>query len=98
MSYSIHVRRQAKSDLQRAAKWYEKQRAGLGREFVLDIEAALSRIVEKPFLWQDIHCGVRRAIAQRFPYGIFYWIGHSDIVVFAIVHLHRDPAYWQDRL
>jgi plasmid stabilization system protein ParE len=98
VNYSLFVRHQAKRDLQRGAKWYEKQRAGLGREFVLDVEATINRIVESPFLYQEIHRNVRRAIAQRFPYGIFYWIEHADIVVFAIVHLHRDPAYWQDRL
>lgn len=98
MSYNLLFRRQAQGDLQRAAKWYEKQRAGLGREFVLDVETVLKRIVENPFLNQEIYRKVRRAIARRFPYGIFYWIDQADIVVFAIVHLHRDPASWQDRL
>ena len=98
MNYSLHVRRQAKRDLQRGAKWYEKRRTGLGREFVIDVEASLNRIVENPFLYQEVYCNVRRSIAQRFPYGIFYQVDQGHILVLAILHLHRDPSSWQSRL
>src|SRR5712692_1600144 len=33
----------------------------------------------------------------RFPYGLFYRIDGSAVLVFAVVHLHRDPSTWQDR-
>jgi toxin ParE1/3/4 len=54
VSYALLVRRQAKSDLQRAAKWYEKQRTGLGREFVSEVERTLRRVADNPFLYQEI--------------------------------------------
>ena len=40
---------------------------------------------------------VRRAIPRRFPYGVFYRIDGSEVLVFAVVDLHRDPSIWQDR-
>ena len=35
MTYRLVVRRQAKADIREGARWYESQRAGLGRAFVL---------------------------------------------------------------
>lgn len=97
MRYRLLIRRQAKSDLRQAARWYEGQSSGLGREFVAEVETALNRIVENPLQYQTIYCEVRRTILHKFPYGVFYRIEQNDIVVFAIVHLHRDPASWQER-
>jgi toxin ParE1/3/4 len=96
--YCILVRAQAKRDLQRAARYYEKQLAGLGHDFVTEIDRLLESIAENPLLCQTVHREVRRAIAHRFPYGLFYKIEQEDIVVIAIVHLHRDPASWQKRV
>lgn len=98
MSYQLLIRRQAKADLRRAARWYEQQLLGLGREFVAEVDAVLDRVVENPLQYQTIHHDVRRALPRRFPYGVFYRIEQNDIVVFAIVHLHRDETSWHDRL
>lgn len=97
MKYRLLIRRPAKNDLRHAARWYEGQSAGLGRELVAEVEAALNRIVENPLQYQTIYRDVRRAIPHKFPYGVFYRIEQNDIVVLAIVHLHRDPTSWQDR-
>ena len=97
MKYRLLIRRQAKSDLRHAGQWYEGQSPGLGREFVAEVEAALNRIVENPLQYQTVYREVRRAIPHKFPYGVFYRIERNDIVVFAIVYLHRDPTSWQDR-
>ncbi len=98
MNYSLLVRGQAKRDLRQAARWYEKRLSGLGREFVSEVETVVERIEENPLLYQPVHCDVRRAVVQRFPYGVFYRIDQQDIIVFAIVHLNRDVSAWQDRL
>jgi plasmid stabilization system protein ParE len=98
VNYRILVRGQAKRDLQRAARYYEKQLAGLGRDFVAEIDRLLEWIGENPLLCQTVHQEVRRAIAHRFPYGLFYKIEGEVIVVIAIVHLRRDPTSWQRRL
>lgn len=96
MKYRLLIRRQAKNDLRQAARWYEGQNVGLGRELVTEIAVALNRIVENPLQYQTIYGEVRRAISYKFPYGVFYRIEQQNIVVFAIVHLHRDPTSWQD--
>ncbi len=98
MSYELLIRRQAKADLRRGTRWYERQLPGLGREFVEEVDAALERIVENPLQYQIIYRDARRTQTHRFPYGIFYRVEQDDVIVFAIIHLHRDETIWQDRL
>ena len=97
MTYQLVVRRQAKADIREAARWYERQRAGLGRAFVQQIDALLDRVRLNPMQYQIVYREVRRALPRRFPYGVFYRIDGSDALVFAVVDLHRDPSIWQDR-
>jgi plasmid stabilization system protein ParE len=97
VTYRLVVRRQAKADIRAAARWYESQRVGLGRAFVQEIDALLDRVRLNPMQYQLVHLGVRRAIPRRFPYGVFYRIDGADILVFAVVDLHRDPSIWQER-
>ena len=97
MTYRLVVRRQAKADIREAARRYETQRIGLGRTFVQQIDALLDLIRLNPMQYRIVHREVRRAIPRRFPYGVFYRIEESEILVFAVVDLHRDPSIWQDR-
>ncbi|MBI3629402.1 MAG: type II toxin-antitoxin system RelE/ParE family toxin [Candidatus Rokubacteria bacterium] len=97
MTYRLVVRRQAKADIREAARWYERQRVGLGLAFVQQVDALLDRVRLNPMQYQIVHREVRRAIPRRFPYGVFYRIDGSEILVFAVVDLHRDPSIWQDR-
>ncbi len=97
MNYRLLVRRPAKAEIYDAARRYELQRPGLGREFVAEVDAALSRIAENPIQYQVLHRGARRTIVRRFPYGVFYRIEANNIVVFCVNHLHRNPASWKAR-
>ena len=74
---------------------YELQRPGLGREFVAEVDAAMSRVAQNPLQYQVLHRETRRAIVRRFPYGVFHRIERSTIIVFCVSHLHRDPTSWQ---
>ena len=90
MTYEVLVRGKAKADIRRAAKWYEYQREGLGKEFVAEVDAAIGRIQANPEQYEVIHREIRHAILRRFPYGIFYRIQTLKISVFAVLHLKRD--------
>jgi len=35
---------------------------------------------------------------KRFPYGVIYAVKGDHILVIALAHLHRKPAYWSARL
>ena len=94
MKYELLLRGRAKADIRRAAKWYERQREGLGREFVAEVDTALGRIEANPEHYEVVHREMRHAILRRFPYGVFYRIRAAKISVFAVVHLKRDDIPW----
>jgi len=98
VKYRLIVRRSAKADVRSAARRYELQRPGLGRELVVEIDAALNRVADNPLQYEVLYRDARRAIVHRFPYGVFYRIETSSIVVFCVSHLHRDPASWRGRV
>jgi len=95
VSLELLVRGRAKADIRRAAKWYERQKEGLGKRFVAEVDAALERIEANPEQCQIVHRNIRHAITRDFPYGVFYRIRGNKISVFAVVHLHRDDVHWK---
>jgi toxin ParE1/3/4 len=41
---------------------------------------------------------LHRALMQRFPFGVFYVLTQTHIVVVAVLHAARDPRVWGNRL
>ena len=62
----------ARDDLEVAFAWYEKQRYGLGFEFLDCVEAAIETIIQMPKLYAKHHADFRRTLVRRFPFSIFY--------------------------
>jgi plasmid stabilization system protein ParE len=100
MSLRLIVRPDAEADILEAALWYEGRELGLGLEVTAEIHAAVERALENPlaYLLLRKHPHVRRVLARRFPYRIFYIVESDVLVVFAILHAARDERYWQRRL
>jgi hypothetical protein len=40
---------------------------------------------------------MRRALLRRFPYGVFFEVAETEIVVYAVFHCARDPRAWRRR-
>ena len=98
MTYEVRIRPRAEHDTRRAFLWYEKQRPGLGRALALELNAIYERLAENPYLYADIHRGVRRAIARRFPYGVFYLVAENEVRVLSVVDMSRNPSVWKQRI
>lgn len=97
MIYSIVIRPEAERDLNEAYRWYEQQLEGLGQEFIICIDAALSVIQRTPKIFPKIHKDIRRALIRRFPYGIFYIYERDKVIVLAFLHTSRDPVRFESR-
>lgn len=95
MSYRLIIRKRAEKHFAEIYDWYEKQRSGLGDEFLLCAEAALLMIQKNPFLFQVKYKIIRCALTPRFPYGIFYLIDENKIIVISVFHLSRNPKLWK---
>lgn len=97
MSLDVRLRPEAERDLSDAARWYEEQRPGLGHEFLDEVLEVFSTIVETPQMYPNVHRNTRRALIHRFPFGVYYRVEETTIVVIAILHGSRDPHRWKSR-
>jgi plasmid stabilization system protein ParE len=87
----------AKFEIREAAAYYEESREGLGKEFLVTVEAAVQQLVSHPLLSRRIRGRFRRWLVPRFPYGIIYCVEGDAIYIAAVMHLHRKPGYWKNR-
>ncbi len=97
MSYSILIKPEAERDLQNAYLFYEEQRIGLGLEFLFATEAEIKRIQKNPLYFQKKHREIRRTFTKRFPFGIFFFIDNSVIIILGIIHTKMDESTWKNR-
>ena len=80
-----------------AINYYNEQSEGLGFEFANEVQLTLDRIVDFVDSWPKLSENTRRARTNRFPYGIIYTVDDNEIIIVAVMHLHRKPDYWKSR-
>ena len=97
MRLPVVFRPEARDEVDEAFAWYERQRPGLGEEFLAAVREVLDRIQENPEIYAVAYRDVRRGLTGRFPYGVFYRVEAARIVVLAVYHGRRDPRSWQER-
>lgn len=96
----LTLRQEARAELLEAIAWYEAERPGLGGRFNAEVERLLARILESPRQFPEIDPGIRRGLVRGFPYGLFFAAQDEvddEILVLAVLHLHRDPPTWKNR-
>ena len=89
---------QAEQEMLKAARFYESQTAGLGVDYLSEVERAVQTIAESPTTWPVIEGELRRRLIRRFPFGILYRFEPEEIVIIAVAHLRRGPWYWKKRI
>lgn len=95
MSRRLVLRGRVRTDIERAARYYEEQREALGDAFVAEVDRALAE--RSPFVYQELHGHVRRSLTRRFPYAVFFLVEEESTVVLAVLHQSIDPARWPGR-
>ncbi len=51
-----------------------------------------------PLQFTVVREDIRRVVANRFPYSVYFRAEKHRIVVLAVFHGNRDPAIWQARV
>ena len=97
MTRTLIVRSEAEADLAASKLWYEEQHDGLGARFLAEIDATFRRIEANPLAFNFVRSKLRRALVQRFPFGVFYILTERHIVIVAVLHAARDPRLWGKR-
>jgi hypothetical protein len=78
-------------DIELAFTWYEKQRRGLGFDFIDCVEASLQNVIRFPELYQEQYSNFRSCVIRRFPFSIYYTIESEEIVVHSVFDNRQDP-------
>jgi len=87
----------AEADVEEAFAWYEAQRPGLGERFLRALDVTMASIEEHPEAYAVIHRKTRRVLLPRFPYGVYYRVLESNLLVVACMHGKRHPRMWRSR-
>ena len=95
MTFTFHPA--AVIEFTEAIDYYESCQKNLGYEFSLEVYETINRIIINPNAWQLMNDNIRRSLVNRFPFGILYVIRNNEILILAVMHLHRKPNYWQNR-
>jgi toxin ParE1/3/4 len=94
MSLPITFHRAASAEFIEASVWYESKRVGLALDFMAEIDRCVSLASESPLQFAVVHEDIRRVVAHRFPYSVYFCAEQHRIVVLAVFHSSRDPAIW----
>jgi len=81
----------AKDDVELAFAWYERQRRGLGFEFLDCIEVTVKSILENPEMYRIYYCSFRGCVIRRFPFSVFFTVEDTEIVVHSVFDNRQDP-------
>ena len=69
----------------------------IGEEFVFEIGRSLAKAAAAPERFATVFSDVRRAVARRFPYSIYFRVRGDAMIVLAVFHGRRNPTLWQRR-
>ena len=81
----------AKDDVELAFAWYEKQRRGLGFEFLDCVEITVKSILENPEIYRIYYSIFRGCVIRRFPFSVFYTVEGTEIVVHSVFGNRQGP-------
>ena len=85
----VEYHRSTATDLNEAIAHYEADQPGLGAELRSEIQHAVNRISESPFLYPIVRGEIRRCLAHRFPFSILYRVVANDRIRILVIRHHR---------
>ena len=97
MSVPVMLRPVAQDEADEAARWYEGKQAGLGADFLAELQRVLDVISGQPDRYPVVLGDTREAPLARFPYCVYYRERPGRVVVTAVFHTSRDPSIWEGR-
>lgn len=89
--YSLLIKPRAIQMTKEAYRWYEEQKAGLGEEFLEELDKDYDKLQSHPKYFGKVKNNFRQSSLKRFPYVIVYEIMKNGVVVFAVFHTKRNP-------
>ena len=82
----IRILSPAQDEISRIIDFYDAKTAGLGLDFLDDLDRVWPALLEYPELGASHSRDVRRVVLRRFPFVVLYSIEPNEIVVHAVAH------------
>ena len=100
MTAKVILTPEAQSDVAETAAWYRNRSIKAAEQFLFAVGIAFERIGAQPTarVVIDGATGARRALLRKYPQRVLYLIDGDRIIVFAVMHHHRDDPAWRERL
>ena len=97
MKYRLH--RAATAEHYDNVNFYEDRLPGLGADYLKEFESVMEHICTAPNFYSTIGApNIHKARLKRFPFHVIYRAEQEQIIVLAVAHQRRQPAYWLRRL
>lgn len=94
----VHVGSAAKHELRIASRYYNRQRPGLGDEFLDEVQRITGLLAVHPELGRELLSQRRTLTIRRFPYRLIYVLDEPFIRIIAVANLSQRPFYWRHRV
>jgi toxin ParE1/3/4 len=98
MATYVEISTMARFEFNEAFDWYAERSTGAAIGFASEIDAAIEKIGADPERFPSTYVGCQCCILNRYPYSVIYHRTSERIVVVAIAHSKRRPAYWRSRM
>lgn len=96
MRFEFHP--EALAEYKHAARFYAECQDGLELRFIASVETAIRSILIDPQRRFVLEEGIRRCLTKVFPYAVLYSIETDYILIIAVMHCHREPSCWRNRI
>ena len=88
----VVFRPRAEADVLLQVEYYENKHIGLGGDFYICLQDAVSSIESSPLLSSIVHKNIRRKLIRRFPFAIYFIINPNKTYVLRVLNQSRNPA------
>ena len=94
--YRFHP--EAANEYSEATFFYRRIDPELGRRFFEEIESLIRDVRLNPESIREFDPPVRRHFGSVFHYAVLYLVKADEVIIVAIMHMHRHPGYWKERV
>jgi len=94
----LEILDRARQDLIEGFHFYESQQAGLGAYFLSNLYSKIESLRIYGGIHQKAYKQFHRALADRFPFAIYYTVSANAVYVQAVVDCRRKPSWIRHHL
>lgn len=93
----VKIHELATKEFDEAIEWYKLQQKGLGKRFKTIVINQIKKIKLNSNWFLIMEANIHKAYIPKFSRKILYSVENNNVVIWVIMHLHRNPLYWQSR-